>query len=309
MRPGDVAIVPPNVQHHLLAAPDSRTFTVKIRRSAFESVFSSLMQGGTPLSSYISDVLYARHYHNCLTFHCGGDPFLPDLIRHMTEQQTQKKSCWHQVLEGLLTTFFAYIVQNYGEAVEFFAGDNAQSDRISAVEAYLRRNFSTATLTGTAEHFFLSPSYLSALIKSQTGHTFSSILQRIRMDRAVELLTGTDRKVSWICEQVGYQDTTQFNPHLQKTLWHYAPSVSKVKKRRTGCPALLLSGQPVPILSRSVPGCRFSQRTQRNDRSPNDCRSRTTSKSGATNFTMTIYSPFLPMGFPVFSTSSMTVLG
>ena len=134
MRPGDVAVVPPNVQHHLLAAPDSRTFTVKIRRSAFESVFSSLMQGGTPLSSYISDVLYARHYHNCLTFHCGGDPFLPDLIRHMTEQQTQKKSCWHQVLEGLLTTFFAYIVQNYGEAVEFFAGDNAQSDRISAVE-------------------------------------------------------------------------------------------------------------------------------------------------------------------------------
>ena len=237
MRQGDVAVVPPNVQHHLLAAPDSRTFTVKIRRSAFESVFSSLMQGGTPLSSYISDVLYARHYHNCLTFHCGGDPFLPDLIRHMTEQQTQKKSCWHQVLEGLLTTFFAYIVQNYGEAVEFFAGDNAQSDRISAVEAYLRRNFSTATLTGTAEHFFLSPSYLSALIKSQTGHTFSSILQRIRMDRAVELLTGTDRKVSWICEQVGYQDTTQFIRTFKK---HYGITPHQFRKLKKEEQAALL---------------------------------------------------------------------
>lgn len=237
MKPGDIAVVPPNVQHHLLAAPDSRTFTVKIRRNAFENVFSSLMQSGTVLSSYVSDVLYAKHYHNCLTFHCGRDSFLFDLLSRMMEQQAQKKSCWHQVMEGLLTTFFAYTVQNYGDSIEFSAGDNIQRDRISAVEAYLRRNFSTATLAGTAEHFFLSPSYLSALVKNQTGHTFSSILQRIRMDRAAELLASTERKVSWICEQVGYQDTTQFIRTFKK---HYGITPHRFRKLKKEEQAALL---------------------------------------------------------------------
>ena len=71
-------VVPPNVQHHLLAAPDSRTFTVKIRRSAFESVFSSLMQGGTALSSYVSDVLYARALSQLPDLStAAGDSFSP----------------------------------------------------------------------------------------------------------------------------------------------------------------------------------------------------------------------------------------
>lgn len=210
MKQGDITIIPPNVHYYLRAEPDCVTLTIKIRRSTFDSVFSVLMRSGTTLSAYFARTLYSRHYRNSLTFHCGDDPFLPQLLFYMLAQQSEKKRHYHRVIEGLLSTFFPYLVQNYENTIEFSTGDSALNERIIDIENYIRQYFKTATLQSVAEHFYLSPSYLSTLIKKQTGTTFSSILCRIRMEHAAELLKSTDMKVEQICEKVGYADPTQF---------------------------------------------------------------------------------------------------
>lgn len=210
MQQGDITIIPPNVHHYLCADSDCITLTIKIRKSTFDSVFSVLMRSGTALSAYFAQTLYSRHYRNSLTFHCGNDSFLPELLLYMLAQQSEKKRHYHRVLEGLLATFFPYLVQNYESTIEFSTGDNALNERIIDIENYIRQYFKTATLQSVAAHFYLSPSYLSTLIKKQTGTTFSSILCRIRMENAAELLRNTDMKVEQICEKVGYSDPTQF---------------------------------------------------------------------------------------------------
>ncbi len=210
MEQGDITIIPPNVHHYLLAEPDCIALTIKIRKSTFDNVFSVLMQSGTTLSAYFAKTLYSQHYRNSLTFHCGQDAFLPELLLYMFAQQFEKKRHYTHVLEGLLATFFPYLVQNYEDTIEFSNGDNALNERMIAIESYIRQNYKTATLTNTAKHFFLSPAYLSTTIKTQTGCTFSAILRQIRMEHAAELLTNTDMRVEQICENIGYQDTTQF---------------------------------------------------------------------------------------------------
>lgn len=210
MEQGDITIIPPNVLHHLRGEPDCITLTIKIRKSTFDSVFSVLMRSGTALSAYFAQTLYSRHYRNSLTFHCGRDAFLPELLLYMLTQQSEKRRHYNHVLDGLLATFFPYLVQNYESTIEFSNGDNALNERMIEIESYIRQNYKTATLKAVAGHFYLSPAYLSTTIKKQTGVTFSVILRRIRMERAAELLTVTDMKVEQICENVGYQDTTQF---------------------------------------------------------------------------------------------------
>ncbi len=210
MKQGDITIIPPNVHHYLLAEPDCIALTIKIRKSTFDNVFSVLMQSGTTLSAYFTQTLYSKHYRNSLTFHCADDAFLPELLLYMLTQQSEKKRHYNYVLEGLLATFFPYLVQNYENTIELSNGDSILNEKINEIESYMRQNYATATLSSTAAHFYLSPSYLSTLIKKQTGYTFSNIMQRIKMEHSAQLIVKTEMKIEHICEYVGYQDTTQF---------------------------------------------------------------------------------------------------
>lgn len=218
MHAGDITIIPPNVRHYLRSKPNCLTFTIKTRKSTFDSVFSVLMRSGTALSAYFAQTLYSKHYRNSLTFHCGDDAFLPELLFYMYAQQREKKPHYSHVLDGLLATFFPYLVQNYENTIEFSNGDNAQNERMIEIENYIRQNYKDVTLSCTAKHFYLSPAYLSTTIKKQTGYTFSEILCRIRMEHAIDLLKTTEMKVDQICENVGWQDTTQFIKNFKK---HY----------------------------------------------------------------------------------------
>lgn len=210
MSPGDVTIIPPGVQHHLLSDPQSLSLTVKIRRTTFDRTFPSLLGDSTALSAYFARALYSRSYQDSLTFHCGKDPVLFDFLLTMYIQQLRRKPYFQNVIEGLLIAFFSYLLQNYENTGTFSFKKYGVQDRMSDVENYLRQHYRDASLEAAAEYFYLSPSHLSTVFKSETGRTFSSFLQEIRMEQAVRLLTKTDLKVFQICEQVGYQDTTQF---------------------------------------------------------------------------------------------------
>lgn len=210
MQPGDVTIIAPNVRHYLRAEPDCMALTIKIRTSTFDNAFSVLMRSGTLLSAFFAKTLYARHYRSTLTFHCGADAYLPELLLYMFHQQLEKKRHYNYVIEGLLSAFFPYLVQNFEDRIELSAGDNARDGRMIAVENHLRQHYADATLQSTAETLYLSPAYLSTLIKRQTGLTFSSILRRIKMEQAAALLKSTDMRVEQVCEHVGYADPTQF---------------------------------------------------------------------------------------------------
>lgn len=232
MHKGDVTIISPNVRHYLKAEPDSdcTVFTIKIRKSTFDNVFSVLMRSGTTLSAFFSKTLYSVNYRNTLTFHCGDDAFLAELLLWMYTQQLEHKRHHNYIIEGLLSTFFPYLVQNYEKTIEIPQGENPLSESMIEIENYIRQNYKTATLESTASHFNFSPSYLSRKIKNQTGFTFSYILRQLRMQHAADLLTKTTLNLEQICEKIGYCDTTQFIKSFKQ---HFGTTPNKYRKSKT----------------------------------------------------------------------------
>lgn len=210
MQTGDIVIIPPHIKHFIYSLPQSRSVNIKIRKSTFDRVFISILQNKTVLSDYFAQTLYSQNYQNSLTFHCGDDPFLLELLLYMYAQQEEKKPYANHVIDGLITTFFSYLIQNYNSCVETSSANTGLNQRMVEIEAYIHLNFATATLKETAKHFYLSEPYLSSLIKQQTGRSFSEILRQIRMQHARDMLLHTNMRVDDICENVGYRDTTQF---------------------------------------------------------------------------------------------------
>jgi len=210
MHAGDICIVPPGARHNTYLYPDGIMLNIKIRKSTFENVFTNILQDRTALSEYFVKTLYTDGYCNSLTFHCGDDSFITDLLLYLYEEQFSGKPYSNKVIDGLIMTFFAYLIQNYDDTIEFSSASNNSIERIIEIENYIRQNYKDATLKSTAEHFYLSPQYLSTIIKKQTGKSFTEIIRTIKMQHARDMLMNTKMKIDDICEAVGYHDTTQF---------------------------------------------------------------------------------------------------
>ena len=82
----------------------------------------------------------------------------------------------------------------------------------TAIVHYLTEHFCEydISLEAVADHFEISTSYLSKMILEETGSRFNQYLTMLRMERAKELLTGSEMKVREIVEAVGYADTANF---------------------------------------------------------------------------------------------------
>jgi two-component system response regulator YesN len=97
------------------------------------------------------------------------------------------------------------------------AGDEPNSYLVKKALAFVRSHYQEdIQLSQIAEEAFISPNYLSRIIRQETGHSFSDHLSQARLEKAVELLTSTTFKVYQIGEDVGYANPRYFNDWFRK---------------------------------------------------------------------------------------------
>jgi len=76
--------------------------------------------------------------------------------------------------------------------------------------------FEDVSLIDVATRFHLDPSHLSKLFKAVTDENFIEYVTRKRMEKACELLRGSDRKINEIAELVGYENQRYFSQVFKK---------------------------------------------------------------------------------------------
>jgi YesN/AraC family two-component response regulator len=81
------------------------------------------------------------------------------------------------------------------------------------IVAFIRENYmrQDLSLQLVAQVFYLNPSYVCRAFKQETGENWVDYLTRIRMNRAMELLRATDKRVYEIAQEVGYSDAKYFS--------------------------------------------------------------------------------------------------
>lgn len=93
---------------------------------------------------------------------------------------------------------------------------------ISRVDEYLQKNYQKGSLTEAAEAVGLSPNYLSKIYKEKSGIGFGESLNRIRMEKAGEMLMNPDYKSYEIAFYVGYDNPKNF-ARAFKAYFHVSP--------------------------------------------------------------------------------------
>lgn len=142
---------------------------------------------------------------------------LPAAHRHFPESdQTQYHLSVYDALSDLMTRREA---------------ESSAPDLIRLVMQYLEAHYEDATVSKVAEHFYISPSHLSHLLREKTGKTFIEILLSIRMEKAVSLLRDTRMNVGEVSRAVGYQDSRYFSRVFSQ---QYGMTPSAFRLRHSG---------------------------------------------------------------------------
>ena len=83
---------------------------------------------------------------------------------------------------------------------------------LAVAKQYINEHFSEEiSLTDVANKVGLTPSYLSNLLKKETGKSYSEYLIDLRIEKAKALIRSTNHKIYEISEMVGYPNTFYFS--------------------------------------------------------------------------------------------------
>jgi AraC-like DNA-binding protein len=90
--------------------------------------------------------------------------------------------------------------------------DAAGTDQVNALVNRITRDLAQPlSAADLAAELGMSESRFSRFFRRATGNTFTDFVNRIRVNRAGQLLMETDRQISHICYEVGFNNVANFN--------------------------------------------------------------------------------------------------
>ena len=91
--------------------------------------------------------------------------------------------------------------------------ENGFREEITAVKSYIHHHYGEQDIgvEKLASLVYLSPGYLSTVFKEETGVTLNRYIREVRMNKAKELLEGTNMKISQIAREIGIFNSSYFS--------------------------------------------------------------------------------------------------
>jgi two-component system response regulator YesN len=86
-------------------------------------------------------------------------------------------------------------------------------------QEYIKKHFSDdISLDDVSYHANVSPYYFSKLFKAETGMNFIDYLTQVRIEKAKQLLSCTEKSMKEICREIGYSDPNYFSRSFKKNV-------------------------------------------------------------------------------------------
>ncbi|MBW4024412.1 MAG: helix-turn-helix transcriptional regulator [Proteobacteria bacterium] len=158
----------------------------------------------------------------------ASDAIGPLMRRMLAGDRLSRPAAFMQIIEELLRDKERRMLASVGYRVQpsvyMTQPLNHVLDHIARNLAFDLRETELAALSG------YTPSAFSRAFHRQTGMTFTSYVNSLRINRACHLLTTSERLITDICFDVGFNNISNFNKRFQ-ALTHMTPSHYRSRHR------------------------------------------------------------------------------
>lgn len=223
-------LFPPNTKHEVGVFDDSIAINILVRSSTFQSTFFQTLASDSSLAQFFAHVLFHKTEGNFLIFHAGKDPLIMESLENLYIEYLGHGKYSATFLNSMMVLFWAKLLRYHENHVESILTKDTAGSSMTEILNYINRNYLTATLSDTAEHFGYSVSHFSTLIKEGTGRTFLQIIRDIKLTQACRALRRTSLSIPDICELVGY-DTPEHFMRIFKKIYGMTPGEYRKQNR------------------------------------------------------------------------------
>ena len=206
---GDLCVVAPRSLHDIEIVDESTVYCIMLRRSTFESTFFSLLSHDDVLSLFFRTVLREDAGPNYLRFHAGDMESMRFSVQNAMAECHKADEFSNSCCIAWVNILLACLLRSHSGAPVLH--DERMKADFSMILREIQREYRSLTLSELAERFHYSKPHLCTLIRQNTGLSFTALVKRIRMGKAVEYLLSSDAPVGEIAERVGYHSADHFS--------------------------------------------------------------------------------------------------
>lgn len=91
---------------------------------------------------------------------------------------------------------------------------------------YIFKHYDSVSLSSASAHFHFNPQYMGKLVRRLTGESFVDLVRNIRLIKAAELISETDRSIAVIANEVGYQNISYFTVYFKTIMAVHRPNIA-----------------------------------------------------------------------------------
>lgn len=205
---GQLLCLDTDVLHSVEAAGENDIIVnILIHQEYCKKYLSNPFAKKDPVTDFFSSLLSDRINHNRYLI-IQESPALHFFLRYLMCQYFSPAITSGMICENTISLILAEMT--IISEKDSFMGTPLNSDNATQILQYLSSNFRICTLQSVADFFRISPSYLTKLIKKQTGLTYKQLIQQLKLSCAENLLRNTQLPVDVICHEAGYENQSHF---------------------------------------------------------------------------------------------------
>ncbi len=211
LTPGELCIISPQTPYRVYTEPEDIVLNIMSDPKHFENYFFHLLEKENVLSAFFRNSLY-RSRQDYLLFHVLPTKEVLGIIQHLFQEFVFGGQFSAEVFHNYLQIFYALIIRSHDATYTYYEAEKKSSPNtvIPAVLNYISQNYRSLSLEALADYFHYNSAYLSNLIKTSTGKTYSEIVTGLKINEAKTLLCTTVLKIETITELVGYNSSDHF---------------------------------------------------------------------------------------------------
>lgn len=183
---------------------------IALKKDYFSPSFLSRLSNHSIVSNFlIKSLVNQQSANSYLLFRQSLDVDIEMIMSNILCEYYSKQIYTHEIIESYLIILFSILIRSNTISNQP-SGTKRNDTSIISFLNYIEENYQNCNLKKIADTFGFHPNYISYLLKTYTGKTFSELLKLQRVHQATILLTNTNLSISEISEEVGYSSVSFF---------------------------------------------------------------------------------------------------
>ena len=225
-RRGSIFFVSPMTAHQIRFSEDDACFVIyfdlgflrpELAGAGFEEIDVELLSRAPELAPFV--------YQSEIDFELNDAEIvqLTSLCERMLEESTKVSLYADDIARACLIQLLANLAQRYESQIRVLMRERPPGGggerHVKGVMKFIATSLTKKiSLSQAADAVSVSPNYLAALLKRETGCTFVELLTRKRMEAACELLAFTKLRVMQVAYAAGFDDVDYFCRRFKQVL-------------------------------------------------------------------------------------------